>query len=164
MSREPPGTIGGPFRPLLRVPVPWVFVLTYVAGVAMEHAWPLASGRGGDASGGIAGSVVFLAGSIVAGWGLFLFHRERTTTVPGRTSSKLVTRGPYAFSRNPMYVGLTLAYLGEAGLLRQWWPVILLPLTLAYVKGVVIPLEEAQLKQVFQGEYEAYRARVRRWV
>ena len=39
-----------------------------------------------------------------------------------------------------------------------------LPLTMAYVNGVVIPLEEARLQQLFQGEYEAYRARVRRWL
>ena len=127
MSSEPPGTIGGPFRPLLRVPVPWVFVLTYLAGVAMEHASPLASGKGGDAGVGIAGGVVFLIGVVVAAWGLVLFHRERTTTVPGRVSSRLVTWGPYGFSRNPMYVGLALAYVGEAGLLRQVWPVISCP-------------------------------------
>ena len=49
-----------------------------------------------------------------------------------------------------MYVGLTLAYLGEAGLLRHVWPVILLPLTLAYLNGIVIPVEEARLSKNFK--------------
>jgi protein-S-isoprenylcysteine O-methyltransferase Ste14 len=63
-----------------------------------------------------------------------------------------------------MYVGLTLAYLGEAGILRQVWPMLLLPLTVAYVNWVVIPVEEGKLTEVFGEEYERYRARVRRWV
>lgn len=70
-------------------------------------------------SAGVAGALLFLLGATIAGWGLVIFRRARTTTVPGRASAALVTWGPYRFSRNPMYVGLTLAYLGEAGLLRQ---------------------------------------------
>jgi protein-S-isoprenylcysteine O-methyltransferase Ste14 len=73
-------------------------------------------------------------------------------------------RGPYRVSRNPMYVGLAIAYLGEAGILNQVWPIILLPFTLAYVNWIVIPLEEARLQEVFQDEYECYRKRVRRWM
>lgn len=46
----------------------------------------------------------------------------------------------------------------------QVWPVILLPLTLAYVNWVVIPLEESKLLEVFSEEYERYRKRVRRWL
>jgi protein-S-isoprenylcysteine O-methyltransferase Ste14 len=92
------------------------------------------------------------------------FRRARTTTVPGRASAALVTWGPYRFTRNPMYVGLILAYLGEAGMLHHLWPVILLPLVAAYLNWVVIPVEEAKLKEVFGDEYERYQRNVRRWV
>jgi protein-S-isoprenylcysteine O-methyltransferase Ste14 len=84
--------------------------------------------------------------------------------VPGQASSQLVTWGPYRFTRNPMYVGLTLAYLGEAGILRQIWPVILLPLVVAYVNWIVIPVEESKLREVFGEEYERYQKKVRRWL
>ncbi|MFZ1943087.1 MAG: isoprenylcysteine carboxylmethyltransferase family protein [Acidobacteriaceae bacterium] len=84
--------------------------------------------------------------------------------MPGERSERLVTRGPYRLTRNPMYVGLTLAYFGEAGLLRQIWPLAVLPLVLAYLQWTVIPLEEAKLRETFGEEYEAYRGRVRRWV
>jgi protein-S-isoprenylcysteine O-methyltransferase Ste14 len=63
-----------------------------------------------------------------------------------------------------MYVSLILAYLGEAGILRQAWPLMLLPLVIAYLNWTVIPIEEARLKEVFDAEYERYRARVRRWI
>jgi len=61
-------------------------------------------------------------------------------------------------------VGLTTAYVGEAFLLRHVWPIGLLPLVLAYVNWVVIPVEQAKLTEVFDGEYAAYRQRVRRWL
>jgi protein-S-isoprenylcysteine O-methyltransferase Ste14 len=71
------------------------------------------------------------------------------TTVPGEISATLVMTGPYRFTRNPMYVGLTLAYLGEAGILIQIWPIIVLPLLFAYLNWMVTPLEEARLKEAF---------------
>ncbi len=100
----------------------------------------------------------------MAAEGLTIFHRVGTTTVPGQSSDTLVTWGPYEFTRNPMYVGLTLAYLGEAALLRHLWPVPLLVLVLAYVQWTVIPLEESRLREVFREDYTAYRGRVRRWL
>ena len=152
------------FRFLLRIPVPWVFILTYLAGAAMDYATgphflikrlpPL----------GIAGAAVFALGAAIAGWGWLTFRKARTTTVPGDISSRFVTWGPYRFSRNPMYVGLVVAYVGEALILRQIYPVLLLPLVVAYVNWVVIPVEEGKLKEVFGEEYLGYQAKTRRWL
>ena len=63
-----------------------------------------------------------------------------------------------------MYVSLVLVYLGEAGILAQAWPVLLLSLTVAYVHRTVIPVEEARLREVFGDTYAQYCARVRRWL
>jgi protein-S-isoprenylcysteine O-methyltransferase Ste14 len=153
-----------PIRLLLFVPVPWVFVVCYLLGVALEFMAPIAFSRELPAFLSRVGAVVFAVGALVAGWPLLMFYKAGTTTVPGKTSATLVTRGPYRFTRNPMYVGLTIAYLGEAAILKQVWPVILLPLTLAYLNWVVIPLEESRLRDVFHEEYEQYRTRVRRWI
>jgi protein-S-isoprenylcysteine O-methyltransferase Ste14 len=154
-----------PFRLLLRVPVPWVFVLTYFIGVWLERAWPIPRRLGLSPSVALTfGGIVFAIGALIAGWGLFTFRKARTTTVPGRASARLVTWGPYRFSRNPMYVGLTIAYLGEATILRQLWPVFLLPATLAYVNWVVIPLEQRKLTEVFGVEYLRYQQQARRWL
>lgn len=154
----------GPLRFLMHVPVPWVFVMSYLVGVGMEYGWPLHIATDSLPGVRVAGGVLLGVGPAIAGWGLLTFRRAGTTTVPGEASSKLVTWGPYRFSRNPMYIGLVLAYLGEAGILRQAWPVFLLPLTVAYVNWIVIPVEEGKLKEVFGEEYKEYQARVRRWV
>ena len=157
--------VAGPFQLIMRVPVPWVFVLMYLIGAGLEHVWPVRLGS--DVSGRLTsavGAVLFTIGALIAGWGLVTFHRARTTTVPGESSSRLVTWGPYRFTRNPMYVGLTIAYLGEAFLLRQVSPAVLLPVVLAYLHWVVIPVEQARLTDVFDAEYVAYQRRVRRWL
>jgi protein-S-isoprenylcysteine O-methyltransferase Ste14 len=153
---------GNPLRGLLVVPVPWVFVLGYLLGVVVERL--LRPAGGAPAWWWIVGVGLFAAGAAIAGWSLAIFRRARTTTVPGETSARLVTWGPYRLTRNPMYVGLSLAYLGEAGMLRQAWPVAVLPLVVAYVNWIVIPVEEARLRAAFGDEYDRYRARVRRWL
>jgi len=146
------------------VPVPWVFVVVYLAGVGLEYVWPARGVMATLAGVRLVGAALFCIGAVVAGWGLLSFRRARTTTVPGQASSQLVTSGPHRLSRNPMYVGLILAYVGEAGILRQVWPLFLLPLIVAYLNWVVIPVEERKLMEVFGEAYKQYRARVRRWL
>jgi protein-S-isoprenylcysteine O-methyltransferase Ste14 len=161
MTAESPGS---PLRFLMYVPVPWVFVLTYLAGVGLEQALPFKVHPQTPVVPIVLGVVLFAVGAAFAGWGWVIFHEAGTTRVPGRLSSTLVNWGPYRVSRNPMYVGLALAYLGEACMLRQVWPALLLPLTIAYLNWIVIPVEEARLLEIFPVEYDDYRARVRRWM
>ena len=152
-------------HPLMHVPVPWVFILTFVAGAGLQHLAPLTI-RSANAIliGRVAGIALTVAGAVLAFAGLGIFKRARTTTVPFETPSRLITNGPYRFTRNPMYVGLTLTYLGVAALQMQLWPVLLLPLLSIYVDRVVIPVEEASLRDVFGDAYQHYCARVRRWI
>ena len=150
---------------VMRIPVPWVFILVYLAGVAVQRVLPIAISSSGLAW------IVRLAGFVFIGIGLVfafsalgIFRKTKTTTVPHETPSTLVTSGPYRFTRNPMYVGLTLEYLGVAGARLDIWPAILLPLLLAYINFIVIPVEEENLRGVFGDAYQEYGARVGRWL
>ena len=154
-----------PFRLLLKIPVPWVFILVYLFGVLLQLIFPIAiHSLEMVFVMKISGIIFFVIGAFFACWSLFIFHKGHTTTTPGEASNILVTNGPYRFSRNPMYISLTLAYLGEAGLLTQVWPILALPLMFVYLKRIVIPLEENLLKKVFDGDYVNYCTRVRRWI
>jgi protein-S-isoprenylcysteine O-methyltransferase Ste14 len=147
---------------LLRVPVPWVFVLTYLAG-GIDAAFHTSGFFRNSKLLTPVGFVIFTFGAGLAAWGWLIFWRARTTRVPGEASTTLVTRGPYRLVRNPMYVGLSVLYVGEAAILHQIVPVVLLPLTIAYLNRVVIPVEEERLHSVFGAEYEQYQNDVRRW-
>jgi protein-S-isoprenylcysteine O-methyltransferase Ste14 len=157
------GAVGAPL--LMRIPVPWVFVLNYLLGVALSFILPIHI-RSTEILwiSRVAGIFIVALGVLVAFSALRLFRDSSTTTVPFETPARFVTSGPYRVSRNPMYLGLTLIYLGVAGTQGQVWPLILLPVLLGYLDRVVIPVEERSLLQVFGDEYRQYRARVRRWL
>lgn len=148
----------------MHLPVPWVFVLAYLVGAGLEFAYPSYTGTEPLHGVSLAGGVLFTIGAAMAAWCLLLFYQARTTTIPGRKSCNLVTKGPYRFSRNPMYVSLVIAYLGEAGILKQAWPILFLLFTVGYLNWIVVPVEEARLTEAFGADYERYRATVRRWI
>jgi protein-S-isoprenylcysteine O-methyltransferase Ste14 len=98
-------------------------------------------------------------------WAIRLFRREGTEVNPtSPTNRKLVTDGPYQFTRNPMYLGLLILTLGIA-LWVNAWPMLAAPIALfATANWVHIPYEEAKMRRQFGAAYDDYVARVRRWV
>ena len=111
-----------------------------------------------------AGTVLANAGLLLALWCFTLFAWRRTTILPGSAPARLVLRGPYRFSRNPIYLSLVLSYAGLALMLDLPWALLLLPLPLAVMQRVIIPFEERQLRLRFGPDYAAYAARTRRWL
>ena len=152
-------------HPVLRVPPPLLFVLTFLAGTGIQQRAPLALNSPAMLR------VEHVAGIALAGVGVLLaltclgmFLTARTTVIPHRTASRLLTHGPYRFTRNPMYLSLVLVYLGVAALTGLVWPLVLLPLPVLLVDRLVIPYEEARLRQAFGSACEEYFSRVRRWL
>jgi protein-S-isoprenylcysteine O-methyltransferase Ste14 len=94
-----------------------------------------------------------------------LFRREGTDLNPtSTTNAKLVTSGPFRYTRNPMYLGLALLTLGVAFLVGAW-PMFLAPLaTFATANWVHIPFEEVKMRRQFGDAFDAYCAKVRRWL
>ena len=113
-----------------------------------------------------AGYVVMAAALVVDLWALALFHRSRTTIHPLRLGDNrtLVVDGIYRLTRNPMYLGLLLLLTGFAVRLGSATPFVLLPVFVFVVERLQIVLEERFLSEKYGHAFEAYRARVRRWV
>ena len=76
---------------------------------------------------------------------------------------RIVDEGPYRYTRNPMYLGHLIFMLGLALTFWSWFGLILFVLRAAWFQQRVWG-DEARLKATFGAEYEAYRARVKRWV
>jgi protein-S-isoprenylcysteine O-methyltransferase Ste14 len=142
-----------------RVPPP---VLGLVAA-ALQHRLPdrPRTTRRRAVAVGVALGAVGLAAT--ADW---LFSRSGTTVNPLRpeSASSLVTSGPYALTRNPMYVAMAGILLANA--VDRGHPAQLLPPAawVAYVDRFQIRPEERALTSVFGEEYAAYREQVRRWL
>jgi protein-S-isoprenylcysteine O-methyltransferase Ste14 len=110
------------------------------------------------------GWIIFALGMFVAHTGLLTFILAGTPWLPFSPATKLVTHGFYKITRNPMYLGLTIGYIGGALVLNTAWPLIILPFVLWGMISTVIVKEEAYLEQTFGDEYREYKRRVRRWL
>jgi protein-S-isoprenylcysteine O-methyltransferase Ste14 len=150
--------------PGVRFPPPFLHAAGFVGGLLADRRWPLRLTTVDRSATLAAGLVLGLAGLGVAISGFATFSRRGTAIRPDRPATTLVTSGPYRWTRNPMYVGLTVAYVGLAVLLRTVWPLLLLPIVLVALVALVIRPEETYLAGAFGTTYDAYRRRVRRWL
>jgi protein-S-isoprenylcysteine O-methyltransferase Ste14 len=139
------------------VPLPEPHLAGLAAGVALQvvRPWPLPwPGRAGQAVGWplLLGGLGLAAWAVRAAGGVDLARPDR-----------LVATRPYSFSRNPMYLGATLAYVAVAPLAGSAWLLALLPAVLLATHLVVLA-EERSLERRFGAAYRGYRARVRRYL
>lgn len=110
------------------------------------------------------GTVCIGVGLTTMLWGILTFFLNHTAILPNRPASDLVNTGPYRFTRNPMYVGLTLAYGGGCFALATVWPFVFLPLVLWVLVRWVIRPEERYLASAFGDRYITYAEQVRRFI
>jgi protein-S-isoprenylcysteine O-methyltransferase Ste14 len=112
----------------------------------------------------IAGGFAALAGIFFMVAGSSRFKKLGNNLEPWKHANQIVSSGIYRFTRNPMYLGMALAYLGLALLFRSSWAVIVLPVAILVIRTQVIAREERYLAAKFGDEYLDYKARVRRWL
>lgn len=111
------------------------------------------------------GVVLIVLGVLCALWAAGIFRNEGTEINPtSPENKKLVVRGPFAFTRNPMYLGLVLASTGIAFCAGSL-PMFAVPvLVFATANWVHIPFEAAKMRRQFGAAYDDYMRRVRRWM
>ena len=147
------------------IPVPWVYTIGYLAGIGIQFI--VAVGLTSVILVNlvrIAGILLAIAGAALMAWPQIIFRKHKTTTVPTETTTTFVTWGPYRFSRNPMYLGLFLFFVGLSMIFVLVWSVGSLLVVSYYVNSRVIPIEEKQLHMNFGKSYDQYCKRVHRWI
>ena len=115
-------------------------------------------------------------GMKIAGWGIvaagFVFAygalgelvRAHTSPDPHAPTTRVVTWGPYRFSRNPIYIGFGSLVVGIPLAFGNFWGILVLPLMIYLFQRWIIFHEETYLAGKFEQEYLAYKANVRRWL
>ncbi len=110
------------------------------------------------------GIAILGTGIFLTGWAFRMFQKKGTTHNPYGTPTAVVATGPFRFSRNPMYLGVSLVLLGVA-IFVGTVPLFLAPLAFFLtMNAVFIPREERTLERIFGQEYLDYKHRVRRWL
>lgn len=101
---------------------------------------------------------------LLIAWAISALRSNKTTLLPHKTASTLVTSGPFSYSRNPIYLGFNLLLLAMFFSSLNLWLVILLPLNIALLQYYVILPEEKHLSDCFKTSYKDYQSNVGRWL
>ena len=145
--------------------LPWppvIFGIAWIVGFALEQIAPTGAYLPGWTL--TVGRVVAAAGIALDLWAMATMTSAGTNIMPNHGAAHLVTSGPFAFTRNPIYLGNTVVTLGIGlGLGALWF----LPLAFAaafFVERLAIRREEAHLAARFGAEWSAYAAKTPRWL
>lgn len=144
-------------------PPPLIYLGGILIGLALDRwwrGWPIFILTGWRWS----GCVLILAGALLAITGRRAMLAAETNINPFKPTLSIVSSGPFRFTRNPLYLALTLIYAGLAFVLNTWWCVVLLAPVLLLIHFGVVAREERYLEFKFGESYRQYRARVRRYL
>jgi protein-S-isoprenylcysteine O-methyltransferase Ste14 len=152
--------------PNVRIPPPLLFALPLLTGFIVQHFVPVHIVNGAESTRivrlvGVAEIAIALG---LFGWAVSTFRRLKTPVIPMRRARALAEEGPFRLTRNPMYLGFTVLYLGITFVGNAFWPLVFLPEAIALTYLFAIRLEEAYLTREFGDAYRAYCSRVRRWL
>lgn len=147
--------------------IPWppvILLLLAAVAVALHMLLPIAPPPGAVIWLRTLGGAVCAVGLGLDLWALLTMYRHRTNILPHRAADRLVTSGPFRFSRNPIYLGNTALLAGLAAVLANPFFLLAAPLNVALVDKLAVAREEAHLEDRFKDAWRAYAARVPRWI
>ena len=142
---------------------PLLYLGALIAALILDWLWP------GDFIADAAvqywlGGIVIAASFAIVIPAFVNFHRAGTNVPTTRPSTAVVTGGPYRYSRNPIYVSMTVLMAGIGIMADSLWILAALVPVLAVIRYGVIACEEAYLEAKFGDEYRRFKASVRRWL
>jgi protein-S-isoprenylcysteine O-methyltransferase Ste14 len=142
-----------------------VFGIPFLAGLVLGYLFPLPLSawvpRTISASAGI---LLLSAGLAIVVTARRQFNRAGQPTDPGNPTTQLITTGIFSWSRNPLYLGAVVIFIGLGALLNSLWLLILLAPTLIAVHFILIVPEERYLEAKFGQRYREYARSVHRWL
>jgi protein-S-isoprenylcysteine O-methyltransferase Ste14 len=146
---------GFPWPPLLLAAV-------IASALLLGRIWPIAWPGVDDLAARIVGWGALLGGLALALWAAMTLRAARTTVLPHRAATRLVTSGPFRFRRNPIYLAEMLILLGLSEPTKNIWFAILTPLFALLITWLAIVPEERHLEARFGQSYRDYKERTRR--
>lgn len=144
----------------IRFPPPLIFLGLLLLGPLLDRwldlpPWPMQWWVGAS---------VALVGMLLIGAAVGVFRKSGEDPQPWTATGRIIDTGLYAYTRNPMYLGMAILMLGLALAIGSVMGILMVPIAIGIVGSTVIAREEAYLTGKFEGAYRAYMERVRRWL
>lgn len=146
------------------LPPPLLFVGAFFLAIGLQYLVPLSRSFFFTTVAAILGWACLLISAALASMAILQFFKTKNTLITYKPATSLQTTGVYSISRNPIYTGFSIAYLGATFLLGNWWHFVLLPVLLLIVQEYVIKNEERYLGRKFGNVFTDYKQKVRRWL
>jgi protein-S-isoprenylcysteine O-methyltransferase Ste14 len=167
-SKSPPpiGRRDGDWRERPNV-VPWppiVFIGAVAVAVVLEYLLPLGGVLPASGAVRLTGAAAMLAGIALDVAAMLEMHRAKANIQPHRAATFLVTTGPFALSRNPIYLGNTVLIAGAGFAFGNPWMVLMAVAIIRLVSVLAVRREEAHLAARFGEAWAAYAKRTPRWI
>lgn len=140
---------------------PLIYLAGILVGLGLDALWPMPRLTAGVQY-GLGGALIAIGVFVVLLCGI-TFRRSGTSVPTSTPTTALATGGLYRYSRNPIYIALSLIHLGIAAAVDSPWILATLPLVLVVIRFGVIAREERYLEAKFGDAYRDYKAQVRRW-
>jgi protein-S-isoprenylcysteine O-methyltransferase Ste14 len=150
-----------PDHPDLPVKPPVIFLVAMLIGFVAHWVRPVSVRPDGF---WLLGVLFLVAGLTLVQWSALLFRKHDTAVFPWLPTRTIVTEGPYAFTRNPIYLGFALVQLGVGFWTDRLAVVLMVIPAVVATNSWVIAREEAYLERKFGDAYADYLRRVRRWL
>jgi protein-S-isoprenylcysteine O-methyltransferase Ste14 len=148
--------------PRVVVPPPVIIGLPFAAGMLLQWLVPIRFPP--RAAGLVLGVPCGLFAIVLWVKAYTAFRRAGTSMLHSRRSRALIVNGPFAYTRNPLYLSLVLFYAGFSLGVSVAWCMFLLPIAVLGLHFLAILPEEWYLEGKYGDEYRTYKARVRRWL
>jgi len=148
------------------LPLPPLIYLSAIAiGIILDAVYPLAwfSQPMSDIL-VAAGLVALFAVAALLFTAIASMRRAKTTLNPNAVADHLITNGPFAVTRNPMYLANTLLLMGIGMIFGSTWFLLLAIVAAFATQKLAIEREEKMLMEKFGKKYRDYAKRVRRWI
>jgi protein-S-isoprenylcysteine O-methyltransferase Ste14 len=143
---------------------PFIFLGFLVVATVLEAIVPLPVLGAHALEHYLVGAALAVCGFVMIGLGTGRFVAAGTTIPPNMPTTALVVDGIYGWTRNPLYLGSTLVYLGLSVAAGSLWAIVLVLPLLWVINVGMIAREERYLERKFGDAYRAYTVQVRRWV
>ena len=143
-------------------PPPLIYAVPLLLGLLLKRRFPVSFLPRGAAR--ALGLPLLGGGVLLMGWFFRTMRSAETPIDPREPVSRIVTGGPFRYTRNPAYLGMAMIFAGVSCLTNTLSAILLLPVALLTIQRGVIEREERYLEREFGEEYTQYKERVRRWV
>lgn len=110
------------------------------------------------------GIILIIAGFSLSAGSVYFFRKLGTNPRPGAKAALVVTTGPFRFTRNPMYIGLTTILIGVAILFGSFSPLFIIPVFFLLVRNLFVLKEEKLMEEWFGEPYLEYKRKTPRWL